>query len=184
MFEIVAERPQDALPRDHLLDLAFGPERGRRTVYRLREGVAAAPGLSFVALEDGAFGGSLRFWPVQLKGAERPILLGPLAVDPARRGQAIGVALVRRGLREARRLGHDVVLVVGAPHYYQRFGFAPATSYGLKLPGPVDPERFQIRALRSGVLRRVNGPVDRAQVDKRIRDKEATASGPRGATRP
>ncbi len=161
MFESVAERPQDASPRDQLLDLAFGPERAMRTVYRLREGVAAVAGLSFVALEDGAFSGSLRFWPVRLGGAESPILLGPLAVDPARRGQAVGVALVRRGLREAKRQGHDIVLVVGASHYYRRFGFAPATPYGLTLPGPVDPERFQIRALRSGVLSRIGGTVKR-----------------------
>lgn len=181
MFEIVAERPQDATPRDQLLDLAFGPERGKRTVYRLRDGVAAVAGLSFVALEDGAFRGSLRFWPVRLAGADNPVLLGPLAVDPARRGQAVGVALVRRGLREAKRLGHDVVLVVGAPHYYLRFGFGPATPYGLTLPGPVDPERFQIRALRGGVLRRLGGPVERVDAAME-REKEIAASGPRGAT--
>ena len=164
MFEIVAERPQDAAPRDQLLDLAFGPERARRTVYRLRDGVAVAQGLSFAALEDGAFGGSLRFWPVRLAGAASPILLGPLAVDPARRGQAVGVALVRRGLREAKALDHDIVLVVGDPHYYRRFGFAAAAPYDLTLPGPVDPGRFQIRALRGKVLQRVKGPVERAQV--------------------
>ena len=183
MFEIVAERPQDAKPRDQLLDLAFGPERGKRTVYRLREGVAAVAGLSFAALEDGAFSGSLRFWPVRLAGADNPILLGPLAVDPARPGQAIGVALVRRGLRDAKRLGHDIVLVVGAPHYYQRFGFGPVLPYGLTLPGPVDPERFQIRALRRGVLRRIGGPVVGVDV-AREREKEIAASGPRGATPP
>ncbi len=183
MFEIVAERPQDAAPRDQLLNLAFGPERGKRTVYRLREGVAAVAGLSFVTLEDGAFSGSLRFWPVRLEGAKSPILLGPLAVDPARRGQAVGVALVRRGLRDAKRLGHDLVLVVGATHYYRRFGFAPATPYGLTLPGPVDPERFQIRALRGGVLRRIGGAVEGAGVTMES-EEEIAASGPRGATPP
>ncbi len=183
MFEIVAERPQDASPRDQLLDLAFGRERGKRTVYRLRDGVAAVAGLSFVALDDGVFSGSLRFWPVQLGGAKSPILLGPLAVDPARRGQAVGVALVRRGLREARRLGHDIVLVVGAPQYYRRFGFAPVSPYGLTLPGPVDSERFQIRALRSGVLSRIGGAVEGAGVTMES-EKETAASGPRGATPP
>ncbi len=183
MFEIVAERPSDAAPRDQLLDLAFGPERVKRTVYRLREGVPAAGGLSFVALEDGVFGGSLRFWPVRLAGAERPILLGPLAVDPARRGQAVGVALVRRGLREAQTLGHDIVLVVGDAHYYRRFGFAAAAPYGLTLPGPVDPERFQIRALRSGVLEGIKGPVQRAPAVSG-REEALAASAPPGATPP
>ena len=43
MFEIVAERPQDAAPREALLDLVFGAERQKRTVYRLRGGTAPAP---------------------------------------------------------------------------------------------------------------------------------------------
>ena len=161
MFEIVAERPEDAAPRETLLNLVFGADRRKRTVYRLRDGVAPVDGLALVALEDGAFCGSLRFWPVSIRGAASSLLLGPLAVDPARHGQAIGIALVRRGLRGASAMRRDLVVVVGEPSYYARFGFSPAAAHGLTLPGPVDETRFLVLPLR-GAADRIGGMVERA----------------------
>jgi putative acetyltransferase len=35
----------------------------------------------------------------------------------------VGSALVRAGLQACRAAGHDVVIVVGHPAYYPRFGF-------------------------------------------------------------
>lgn len=164
MFRIALERPQDVAPREALLDQAFGADRHNRTVYRLREGIAPVQALSHVALIDGEFAGSLRFWPIEVDGAKKPILLGPLAVSPERRGQAIGIALVRNGLRAARKHGHDIVLVVGDPPYYQRFGFLPSGSWNLTLPGPVDAARFQIRHLGRGKPpKAISGLVRRAE---------------------
>lgn len=164
MFRIAHERPQDVAPREALLDQAFGADRNGRTVYRLRDGIAPVPALSYVALIDGKFEGSLRFWPIEIDGAQKAILLGPLAVSPERRGQAIGIALVRNGLRVARKHGHDIVLVVGDPNYYQRFGFVPAKPWNLALPGPVDEARFQIRHLGRGKPpKAVTGLVRRAE---------------------
>ncbi len=159
MFEIVPERPQDVGPREALLDLSFGQDRTRLTSYRLREGVEPVKALSYVALIDGQFQGSLRFWPIVVQGARAPLLLGPLAVAPERRGQAIGVALVRNGLRRARRLGHDLVLLVGDYPYYKRFGFIHAKRFGLVMPGPVDPDRLLIRRIPRGRIIGVTGPV-------------------------
>jgi predicted N-acetyltransferase YhbS len=88
-------------------------------------------------------------------------LLGPLAVDPARRGQAIGVALVRRGLRLARRLGHDWVVLIGDYPYYKRFGFVHAFPHGLRFPEPVDARRFLIRRIPRGPIEGVSGLVRR-----------------------
>ncbi len=159
MFQIVPERPQDAASREALLDLAFGVDRHLLTSYRLREGVEPVKALSYVALIDGGFQGSLRFWPIIVQGARAPLLLGPLAVDPAGRGQAIGVALVRNGLRRARRLGHDLVILVGDYPYYKRFGFVHAHKLGLVMPGPVDADRLLIRKIPRGRIIGVTGPV-------------------------
>lgn len=162
MFEIVPERPQDAAAIETLLDLAFGRDRSKKTVYRFRDGISPVRRLCHVALVDGEFQGSLRFWPVAIAGARKALLLGPLAVDPARRGQAIGVALVRHGLRRARRLGYDVVVLVGDPAYYRRLGFVAAIPHGLRLSGPVEEERFQVRRLPRGPVGEVTGMVQRA----------------------
>lgn|SRR5690554_5324014 len=162
-FQILPERPEDALLIDPLLDRTFGPDRKTRTVYRLREGIAPLPALSFVGvLSDGSLLASLRFWPILIEDKEA-ILLGPLAVEPRQQGRGIGKALVRHGLNEARRQGHQLCIVVGDPSYYQPYGFAAASPYGLVLPGPVDPPRFQVLELKPGVLEGLRGLIRRAE---------------------
>ena len=89
MFPITAERPADAAQIETLLDLTFGSERTRKTVYRLREGVAHLRPLAFVVREQeggrdsGRLLGSIRYWPVALGEAQVPaIMLGPVEPWP------------------------------------------------------------------------------------------------------
>jgi len=64
MYTLVQERPSDAPTIERLYDAAFGPGRFARTAERLREGNAPIADLCFIAEEDGALAGSVRFWPV------------------------------------------------------------------------------------------------------------------------
>lgn len=161
-FEILPERPIDAALIEALLDRTFGFNRERRTVYRLREGVVPVAALSFCAVEaDGSLLGSIRFWPIAVASGPA-LLLGPLAVEPALQGQGVGRALVRHGLAQATRDGWGLCLVVGDPDYYRSFGFIQAAQAGIILPGPVEPERFQAAALRTGALDNAGGIVGRA----------------------
>ena len=163
-FKIVAERPDDAALIEPLLDRTFGFDRHLKTVYRLRDGMAPVSDLRFVALAaDGGLMASLRFWPVRIGDDGTPaILLGPLAVEPALQGAGIGRALVRHGLAAAKRLGVRLCLVVGEPGYYGPFGFTNAGLAGLILPGPVEPERFQVLELAPGALDGVHGLIRRS----------------------
>ena len=160
-FTIVPERPDDAALNAPLLDRTFGFDRIKRTVYRLRAGVAPLAELCFSAVaDDEGLLGSIRYWPIDI--AEHPaILLGPLAVEPGLQGQGIGKALVRHSLDAAARQGHGICVVVGAPTYYRPFGFISASAQGLSLPGPVEPERFQVMALQPGALEEVYGVITR-----------------------
>ncbi len=163
-IQILPERPQDQRHIEPLLDRTFGPERHQRTTYRLREGVAPLAELCLVALEpEGALLASLRFWPVLVASAPA-ILLGPLAVEPRLQGQGIGRSLLRHALTAARRLDHDLCIVVGDPAYYQPFGFRSAVAAGLVMPGPVDPARFQVLELAPGALEGRRGPVEAVPV--------------------
>jgi predicted N-acetyltransferase YhbS len=175
-YQILAERPGDAAHIEPLLDLTFGLERKQKTVYGLRDGLPPVPNLCFsaVAPNDGLLG-SLRFWPIGIGAQTAAILLGPLTVEPALQGGGIGRALVRHGLVEAKRLGERICVVVGAPSFYQPFGFTKADSAGLALPGPVEPERFQVLELLPGALETVSGPIQRADRDAAGRPRRLTA---------
>lgn len=169
-YQILAERPEDAALIDPLLDRTFGPERMTKTVYRLRETLAPVSELRFVAVDpDDHLLGSIRYWPILVQDTPA-VLLGPLAVEPRLQGQGIGKALVRHSLRAARLAAHRIAVVVGEPEYYEPFGFRPAVDFGLILPGPVDPRRFQAQELAIGALEGVRGLI--------ARDERAAAGGP------
>lgn len=162
-FKILHERSGDDSLIEPLLDRCFGFNRLDKTVYRLREGVGPIEKLSFVGLaSDGGLLGSLRFWPIRIDAAPA-ILLGPLAVEPALQGAGIGRGLLRHGLTRAKRLGAKICVTVGAPGYYAPFGFENAAGHGLILPGPVEPERFQVLEIVPGALAGVTGLIDKAE---------------------
>jgi predicted N-acetyltransferase YhbS len=157
----------DVAGREHLLDRAFGPARFAKTCERLRAGRLPAAGLSLVARapasRDGAAGGSVlvgtvRLWPIDAGG--RPaLMLGPLAVDDAWRCHRVGARLMGEALARAGASGHRAVLLVGDAPYYARFGFSRRHTLGLRLPGPVEADRFLGLELTPGALAGVEGAV-------------------------
>jgi predicted N-acetyltransferase YhbS len=167
MINIRPYREADPVAVEALLDRSFGPDRHKKTVYRLREGVAPMAELSFVAFDNKALRGSLQFWPIQVRPlrSDGPpvaaVLLGPLAVEPAYSGRGIGLGLMRVGLQKARSLGHRIVILVGDLPYYSRVGFHRDGAEGLRLPGPVDPNRLLIRELVAGAAAGLEGLIEK-----------------------
>ena len=154
--------PLEAVPPamvEALLDRAFGPDRHKRTAYKVREGTDWLPALSF-AVTDAAemLVGTIQVWPVGLtdpQGRRHPLLMvGPVAVVPERQGEGFGVALMA-ALDDA--LGADAALpqvLVGDPEYYERFGYSAAPTQGWSLPGPFERHRLLVRAANPAVLPR------------------------------
>ncbi|MVO87087.1 GNAT family N-acetyltransferase [Streptomyces sp. p1417] len=60
------------------------------------------------------------------------LCLAPVAVHPAHQATGAGTAVVRAVLHAARARGEQLVLVLGHPDYYPRFGFTPASGYGIR----------------------------------------------------
>lgn len=131
-----------------LLDAAFGADRHARTAYRVRDGVAPAPAMSFAALEQGKLVGTIQCWPVALHGddgaATPMVMVGPVAVSPDRQNAGIGRALMWHAL-EVADAGGDALMLIGDPEYYERFGFTAAATAGWRLPGPFEPRRLLAR---------------------------------------
>ncbi len=161
-MQIIAQTDHHAAAIERLLDLTFGLDRHEKTVYRLRDGIAPAPGLSFVIENGDGLAATLRFWPVALPDGRAALLLGPIAVRPDLAGKGYGRALMRHGIEVARARGWPAILLVGDEPYYGRLGFTRAAAARLELPGPVDAARFLALELVPGALDGVEGVVGRA----------------------
>jgi predicted N-acetyltransferase YhbS len=159
VIQIRDEFHRDVEAREALLDACFGASRFEKTCERLREGRLPAEGLSLVAEVEGALAGTVRLWHVTAGPSRPALLLGPLAVDPARQGLGIGGSLMRAALARAAALGHAAVLLVGDAPYYERFGFSRTCARALWLPGPYDPGRFLGLELLPGSLEGAGGLV-------------------------
>ncbi len=133
-----------------LLDAAFGTDRHQRTAYRLREGLAPLPDLSFAAFAGEALVATLQSWPIELApprgGAIPLILVGPIAVRPDRQHSGIGKALTGHALAAIDAAGERAAALIGDPEYYDRlFGFSAAPTRGWEVPGPVERRRLLVR---------------------------------------
>lgn len=121
----------------------------------------ARPQVSLVASDDGTIVGHIFFSPVTL--ASDPGLriagLGPMAVVPARQRQGIGSLLVREGLEHCRQGGFTACVVLGHAEYYPRFGFAPASRFGLRSEYDVPDDVFMALELTPGALTGKTGLV-------------------------
>ena len=150
--------PSDQPAIDALLDRSFSLIRRTKSSYRLREGSAALPGLSFVMRAGDRVVGCISFWPLKVGLAGHDaILLGPLAVDPDCQGQGLGLALMRHGLALAKAQGHGLVVLVGDAPYYAKVGFKPLPDQTILMPGPVDRARFLYLELKPGALTGASG---------------------------
>jgi predicted N-acetyltransferase YhbS len=153
-----AERPEDLLLVEGLVERAFGPGRLVKTAERLRERNAPLHDLSLVAWASGEAVGCVRMWPIHV-GETPAVLLGPFAVEDAWRSRGLGAELIRQACAAAQKAGHGVVLLVGDAPYFEKLGFEPVPPGSAVLPGPVDPRRILWRALKPGALQGVQGHV-------------------------
>jgi putative acetyltransferase len=144
------ERPDEVAAVHRVNAEAFGQPNEADLVDALRANGKAV--LSLVAELDGQVVGHVLFSPMSVEpaGACRAVGLAPLAVLPERQRQGIGSALVRDGIERCRNLGFDIVLLLGEPEYYSRFGFINAA--GLGIDGGFKSQRalqaFQVLELR------------------------------------
>ena len=143
------ERPGDIAPIRAVNSAAFGRGAEAKLVEALRQ--ARALDASLVAERNGRIVGHVALSPVSVQGAFMPGVLGlaPLAVHPDHQRQGIGARLVEAALAAAKAGGGKLVVVLGDPAYYRRFGFRRAKDMGLTCPWPGTEEAFQALILAS-----------------------------------
>jgi putative acetyltransferase len=152
------ESAEDRLAVRRVNRLAFGREDEGRLVDALRE--EGYSRVSLVAEEGGHVVGHILFsqLPIMTKGGMVEALsLAPMAVVPSHQREGIGSLLVREGLRACKAAGHRIVVVLGHPEFYPRFGFSAKLADPLK--APYSGEAFMALELVSGALAGVEGEV-------------------------
>ena len=154
------EQEPDAASVFRVNEQAFERPDEARLVERLRR--EADPYIGLVAARDGKVVGHIAFTPVTIAGWEghpRAAGLAPLAVMPAMQREGIGSALARAGLAECRARGFALVVVLGDPEYYARFGFEPASEHGIGNVYDAPAGAFRVLELQAGALHGARGTV-------------------------
>ncbi|MDD5311435.1 MAG: N-acetyltransferase [Dehalococcoidia bacterium] len=160
MPEIRPETQQDIDAIGEVTGQAFGQQVEVDLVNHLREHGRAV--VSLVAEIDGRVVGHILFSPATVE-SDNPtfevLCLAPVSVLPAYQRQGIGSQLIRAALEECRLLGHEVVVLVGHPEYYPRFGFVRANALGLECEFEAPDEAWMAIELRPGALAGRKGRV-------------------------
>ncbi|MFF5172310.1 GNAT family N-acetyltransferase [Micromonospora sp. NPDC000089] len=136
------EGPADDGPVRGVLAGAFARPDGSvpgevALVDELRGGDAWIPQLAMVAEYGGEVVGYALLSRVRVESddtRETALALGPVGVAPHRQRVGHGTAVVQAVLDAATELGERLVVVLGNPAYYRRFGFTRADRMGLTSP--------------------------------------------------
>lgn len=156
LIEVREELPDDVAAIRDVNRRAFGQDQEGNIVDALRSNGAAL--LSLVAILNGEVVGHIMYSPATIGDATGAAdyvsgaaltgaALGPMAVVPEHQRHGIGSKLIEAGTQKLRDGGCPFVIVVGHANYYPRFGFKPASTYGVKCEWDVPDDVFMLLVL-------------------------------------
>lgn len=145
MTEIREEQPGDVAPIRAVNISAFGRDREANIVDALRANNAIV--LSLVATRNRETVGHILYSPITIADVTAAAL-GPMAVVPECQREGVGSALVWAGQQMLRKRGCPLVVVVGHPAFYPRFGFEAARQHGIFSEWQVPDDVFMVAMLR------------------------------------
>lgn len=161
-MRIRPERSTDFAAIRNVGEASFGRSAEANLIEALRGVAGFDPSLALVAEESDRVVGHILFSPILIESpliSSPALALAPLCVHPEFQNRGLGSGLVLEGLRECRLRRHGIVVVVGEPVYYERFGFQRASLFGVRPPFEVPDEAFMVVELAPDALHGVNGTV-------------------------
>jgi putative acetyltransferase len=158
MWQVRSETPEDFGAVRDVHECAFEGRAEADLVDALRSDHVHVPDLCLVALHRGSVVGHVAFSRARLDSGHPVLALAPMGVVPAYQRRGAGSALVSEALRRAAETDYPLVVVVGHPAYYPRFGFEPAAPLGIHAPFEVPAAAWMVHRLRA-YRRDVRGTV-------------------------
>jgi putative acetyltransferase len=158
LIKIREERAEDIATIRRINIEAFGRPLEANLVEMLRTNGGVL--LSLVATYGGQVAGHILYSPVTAGSGEKKITgagLGPMAVLPEYQRRGIGGKLIEFGVKRLRQSGCPFIVVLGQADYYPRFGFRPASEYGLKCEWSVPDNAFMALALDESKIEGLSG---------------------------
>lgn len=126
---------------------AFPTAEEADLVSALRASDAWIDGLSIVAEDsEGTVIAHALLTRCRVDGAPA-LALAPCAVLPRVQRTGAGSAVIRAALQSARAIGEHLILVLGHAAFYPRFGFVPASAFGIRASVDVPDEALMALAL-------------------------------------
>ncbi len=154
MIEIRNELATDVPAIRNVNQQAFGQDQEGRIVDAIRSNGAAL--LSLVAVVDGQVVGHIMYSPASIDDITGAAL-GPMSVLPEYQRQGIGCQLVETGNEKLKASGCPFIVVVGHADFYPRFGFQPASHYGIQCEWPVPDNVFMALVLDPVIMEGISG---------------------------
>ena len=143
-------------------DIAFGGKSESELISKLRKIKDFMHGFSIIAEFDENIIGHILFYPINIEtktGLIPTIALAPMSVLPEYQNKGVGTKLVQYGLQKCKERGFESVIVLGHANYYLKFGFEPASKWGIYSDFDVPDEVFMTMELKEDALAKVAGKV-------------------------
>ena len=157
-LKIRSEEKNDYAAITQVNNFAFGQENEAKLIEKIRNSPSQKtindryiPELSLVAELDNKIVGYIMFSYIDLvdQKTTKVLALAPIAVLPQYQNQGIGSLLVDTGLEIAKKTAAPMIIVLGEPKFYHRFGFKKAIDYGIQSPFDVPEEYFMVKFLNN-----------------------------------
>ena len=158
MIKVREELAQDIKAIREVNISAFGQNQEADLVNKLRQNCDGL--MSLVAVIQNHVVGHILFSPATIEFEDRTIRgmgLAPMAVLPEYQRRGIGAELIHTGITRLKSRGCPFVVVLGHADYYPRFGFEPASHYGIWNEWEVPEEAFMILVINESEMHGVSG---------------------------
>lgn len=133
-------------------------------MHNLRKSPAFVKELDFVIEDEDRVVGQIAYSLGKLvaeDGQQHNMLtFGPVCIHPENQGQGLGERLINYSIEQAKNLGYKAIFITGNNHYYSKYGFEPASQYGIHLEGIPKENKapfFMVKVLEPDSLDNLKG---------------------------